>query len=59
MAEFCSKHPNIMLLVPLVGNYFKENFRVFEALEFIAFVTAHISPNGRSALSMGTGASKA
>ena len=44
MVKYYSKHQNIMLLVPLVGNYFKENFRVFDALDFIALITCHIPP---------------
>ena len=37
-------HGNVLFKTPKYNDYFKENFKTFNALEFIAEVTAHIPP---------------
>ena len=37
-------HGRILFMTPKYNDYFKENFRVFDVMEFIALVTAHIPP---------------
>jgi len=37
-------HGKVLFKTPKYNEYFKENFREFDALEFIAEVTAHIPP---------------
>lgn len=37
-------HSRVLFKTPKYNDYFKENFRVFDALDFIALVTCHIPP---------------
>ena len=37
-------HGKVLFKTPKYNDYFKENFRTFDAVEFIALVTAHIPP---------------
>lgn len=37
-------HSQVLFKTPKYNDYFKENFRVFDAVVFIALVTAHIPP---------------
>jgi hypothetical protein len=37
-------HGKVLFKTPKYNDYFKENFRSFDALDFIALVTAHIPP---------------
>ncbi len=37
-------HGRVLFKTPKYNDYFKENFRVFDALEFIALITSHIPP---------------
>ena len=37
-------HSKVLFKTPKYNDYFKENFRVFDVLDFIALVTAHIPP---------------
>jgi hypothetical protein len=40
-------HGKVLFKTPKYNNYFKENFRTFDALDFIAEVTAHIPPKNK------------
>jgi hypothetical protein len=40
-------HGKVLFKTPKYNDYFKENFRVFNALDFIAEVTAHIPPKNK------------
>lgn len=37
-------HSKVLFKTPKYNDYFKENFKTFDALDFIALVTAHIPP---------------
>lgn len=39
-----SFHGKVLFKTPKYNDYFKENFRIFDALDFIALVTSHIPP---------------
>ena len=40
-------HGKVLFKTPKYNDYFKENFRVFNTLDFIAIVTAHIPPKNK------------
>jgi hypothetical protein len=40
-------HGKVLFKTPKYNDYFKENFRVFNVLDFIAAVTAHIPPKNK------------
>ena len=40
-------HGKVLFKTPKYNDYFKENFRTFDALDFIAEVTAHIPPKNK------------
>ena len=40
-------HGKVLFKTPKYNNYFKENFKMFDALDFIAEVTAHIPPKNK------------
>jgi hypothetical protein len=42
--KYESFHSKVLFKTPKYNDYFKENFRVFNVLDFIALVTAHIPP---------------
>ena len=40
-------HAKVLFKTPKYNDYFKENIRIFDVLEFIALVTAHIPPKNK------------
>ena len=42
--KYESFHGKVLFKTPRYNKYFKENFKVFNVLDFIALVTAHIPP---------------
>ena len=42
--KYESFHSKVLFKTPKYNDYFKENFRIFDALDFIALATAHIPP---------------
>ena len=40
-------HRKVLYWTPKYNQYSRENFRLFDALDFIAELTAHISPKGK------------
>ncbi len=42
-----TSHGKVLYKTPKCNEYFKENFKFFDALDFIAALTAHIPPKGK------------
>ncbi|MBN2534701.1 MAG: transposase [Spirochaetales bacterium] len=40
-------HGRVLFKTPKYNDYFKENFKAFDVLDFIAEVTAHIPPKSK------------
>jgi len=45
--KYESFHGKVLFKTPKYSDYFKENFKVFSVLDFIALVTAHIPPKNK------------